>query len=237
MNQKNILVSIIIATYNAENHIGIALNSLIANINESTEIIIVDGLSQDNTLKIVNNYKSYISKISSEKDLGIYDAMNKGVLMASGKFILFLGADDELRININDLSSILIHENIIYYGDVIVTPSNVPYGGKFNLAKLLNKNICHQGIFYPRAVLIKNAYDLRYKLMADYVLNMQLWASKNIEFYYINKIIAKYSLEGASSISLDIEFKKNAVKIVYKLFGLYGLVIKCFNPVKRILKF
>jgi len=237
MNQKNILVSIIIPTYNAETYIEGLLLSLIDNINENTEVIIIDGLSTDSTLLITNRYKNYISKTLSEKDLGIYDAMNKGVSMAEGKFILFLGADDQLIININELTSLLLHENVIYYGDVIVSPSNENYGGDFNLHKLLNRNICHQSIFYPRSVLKDNPFDLRYKLMADYVMNMKLWSSKKVKFLYINKLIAKYSLTGASSTNKDLEYKKDAIKIVYKLFGFYGLVIKSFNPIKRLFKF
>ncbi|MDN3547637.1 glycosyltransferase family 2 protein [Mucilaginibacter aquaedulcis] len=237
MNQNNILVSIIIATYNAEDHIGNALASLIPNINESTEIIIVDGLSKDNTLNIISEYKNHIAKVCSEKDKGIYDAMNKGVSMASGKFILFLGADDKLLININELTPLLLRDDTIYYGDVLINNSNVNYGGKFNLAKLLNKNICHQSILYPRSVLAKYPFDLRYKLMADYVLNMKLWSTKNINFSYIDRIIAQYSLEGESSRNKDLVFQKDSIKMVYDLFGFYGLAIKSFNPVRRIFKF
>lgn len=234
---KNILVTIIIVTYNAEKYIGDVLESLTTRINEQTEVIIIDGLSNDNTVNIINKYNKYISKVISEKDSGIYDAMNKGVSMASGKFILFLGADDQLVINIQELSGLLIDNKTIYYGDVILSPSNKIYGGKFNTAKLLNRNICHQSIFYPKAVFEEYRFDANYKLMEDYVMNIKLWSSKNFNFNYLKKNISIYSITGLSSTTIDVKFKKDSFKIIYNHFGVFGLLIKIFNPIRNFLNF
>lgn len=236
MIANNIILTIIIATYNAEMYIGSALASLVGKVNSTTEVIIIDGLSTDNTLNIINDYKTIVSAIYSERDLGIYDAMNKGVQRSNGKFILFLGADDELTCCINKLQPYLQSEKNIYYGNVILTPKNELYGGKFTLPKLLKKNICHQSILYPRKVLIEHSFELKYKLMADYVLNMKLWAL-NYRFVYINEIISKYSLEGSSSIVIDQNFKKDSILLVYSFFGIKGLLIKALNPIKKMMKF
>lgn len=235
MSNNNVLITVIIVTYNAEKYIGRALESLVSRINDQTEVLIIDGLSKDNTLGIVNVYEPYITKVLSEKDSGIYDAMNKGVSIANGKFILFLGADDELLLNLNDLISVLIDEDTIYYGDVIVTPSNKLYGGEFNVEKLLNRNICHQSIFYPSKIFKEFKFDLDYRLMADYVLNMRLWASKRYRFKYFPKSISKYSLQGESSTTIDVAFKRDSFKIVYNLFGVYGVIVKCMNPFRKYL--
>lgn len=233
----NKLITIIIVTYNAEKYIGSALESLISRINEQTEIVIIDGLSTDNTINIINKFEKHISTFISEKDYGIYDAMNKGISIASGKYVLFLGADDQLIINLQELSNILIDNETIYYGDVILSPSDKIYGGKFNTAKLLNRNICHQSIFYPIAVFKEYQFENNYKLMEDYVMNLKLWASKKFKFRYINKTISVYSVEGLSSTNVDFAFKKDSLKIVFKYYGLVGLFFKFLNPIRNFVKF
>lgn len=234
---KNYLVTIIVVTYNAEKHIVGVLESLIPRINERTEVIVIDGLSTDNTVNIINKYERYISKFISEKDNGIYDAMNKGIALSSGKYILFLGADDKLEINLQVLAKFLTDDNIIYYGDVILSPSNKVYGGKFITTTLLNRNICHQSILYPKAVFDYFQFGTNYKYMEDYVMNLKLWSSKKFKFKYIDEIISNYNIEGLSSTNIDSSFKKDSWKIIYKSFGFYGLIIKSFNPLRNFLKF
>jgi glycosyltransferase involved in cell wall biosynthesis len=233
---KIYLVSIIIVTYNAENHIADVLQSLITRIDDNTEVIIVDGLSNDRTLEIIKEYKEYVTVLISEKDEGIYDAMRKGVATASGKFILFLGADDKLLTNMDGLVNILIENSTIYYGDVMLYPSNELYGGKFNTAKLLNRNICHQSIFYPKEVFEDYKFELEYKYLADYVMNLKLWASKKYNFHYLEKTIAMYNVTGLSSTFIDVKYKSGAYNLIYSYFGVRGLLIKLFNPIRNFFK-
>lgn len=234
---KNYLVTIIVVTYNAEKHIGNLLESLISRIDQQTEVIIVDGLSTDNTIGVIKKYKKYISKFISEKDYGIYDAMNKGIAQATGRFILFLGADDKLAINLEELALFLVDEETIYYGDVKLSPSNKIYGGKYTTAKLLNRNICHQSILYPKSVFEQFQFGSSYKFMEDYVMNMKLWCSSAFTFSYINKTIAIYNTAGLSSTNLDTAYKKDSWKFIYKNFGFVGIVIKFFNPIRNFFNF
>lgn len=232
MNKKY-LVSIIIVTYNAEKHIGNVLESLIPRINEQTEVIIIDGLSTDNTINIIKKYQKYISKFISEKDSGIYEAMNKGVSIASGKYILFLGADDQLVINILELSGLLLDQKTIYYGDVLLSPSNKLYGGKFSTVKLINRNICHQSILFPKTVFEEYQYGNDYKLMEDYVMNLKLWSSKKFKFNYLEKTISVYNITGLSSTTEDLSFKNDSFKLIFRYFGVLGVCIKLFNPLRN----
>jgi glycosyltransferase involved in cell wall biosynthesis len=234
---KDYLITIIIVTFNAEKYILNVLESLTSRINQKTEVVIVDGLSNDNTVKIIKNFAGYSINLISEKDSGIYDAMNKGVSIAKGEFILFLGADDQLFINLKELSGNLVDSKTIYYGDVILSPSNKIYGGKFNTAKLLNRNICHQSILYPREVFDEYKYGNDYKLMEDYVMNLKLWSSKKFNFNYLDKIISIYNITGLSSISTDTKFKKDSFKIIFKYFGAFGIAIKLINPIRNIFNF
>ena len=230
---KNYLVSIIIVTFNAEKHIEGVLDSLSNRFNEKIEVIIVDGLSTDTTLNIVKKYGKFISKVISEKDSGIYDAMNKGVAHSNGRFILFLGSDDKLAINLEELALYLIDDKTVYYGDVRLTPSDKIYGGKYNTFKLLNRNICQQCILYPRAVFKEFQFGSSYKYLEDYIMNMKLWRSKSFTFLYINKTIAIYNTTGLSSTYRDTAFKKDSWKFIYKNFGFLGIVIKCINPIRN----
>src|ERR1700722_16529958 len=90
------LLSIIIPTYNSQNTILTALQSIVKQSFDDFEIIIVDGLSNDDTVTIVKNFQDDRIKIISELDNGIYDAMNKGIDRAKGDWLYFLGSDDRL---------------------------------------------------------------------------------------------------------------------------------------------
>ena len=232
----NKLISVVIVTFNAEKHISACLDSLAKNINKYTEIIIIDGLSTDNTIGLIDNYKDIITFLISEKDSGIYDAMNKGARKASGNFIYFLGADDTLALNFNELFNILIDSNTIYYGDVNLKPSNKIYGGEFNTPDIINRNICHQSIFYPKEVFKSYSFGSDFKYMEDYYLNLKLWSSEKYKFKYFNALIANYSLNGLSSTDIDNNFKTESFKIIYKYFGLWGLLLKLTNPLQNLIK-
>ena len=93
---RNYQISIIIATYNAGKTLQRCLDSIAAEKSENIELLIIDGKSKDNTLDIIKKNKSIINCWLSETDKGIYDAWNKGIKLAKGKWIMFLGADDIL---------------------------------------------------------------------------------------------------------------------------------------------
>lgn len=228
------IVSIVVVTYNSEKDIGFCLDSIRYFTDKKTEVIIIDGLSTDNTLDIINQNSDIINFLISEKDYGIYDAMNKGVKYASGEFIYFLGSDDTLAINFRDIYNILVNNRTIYYGDVILKPSNIVYDGKFSNFKLLNRNICHQSIFYPKNVFYDFCFNVNYIYMSDYVLNLQLWSTSLYSFTYINKVISNYSTLGVSSNKVDLKFKKDSFKIIYNNFGIFGLAIKSTNKLRKL---
>ena len=107
------LVSVIIATYNAGKYLRRALDSVYSQSYTNVECIVVDGCSKDNTLDIVREYVCKNIVYISEQDLGIYDALNKGVLIAKGEWIYVLGADDELLPD--GLRSFFLGENDFEY--------------------------------------------------------------------------------------------------------------------------
>src|SRR5690606_33190855 len=133
--------------------------------------------SVDGTLDIIKKYERHIAFWKSEKDSGVYDAMNKAVKVATGDWIYFLGADDALLEGIEFIVSKFQHPHTIYYGDISYSGQRM-IREAYNSYRLANENICHQAIFYPRHVFDLYQYDIKYLIAADWVLNMKLWSDK-----------------------------------------------------------
>lgn len=222
------LLSIIIPTYNSENTISDCLNSVISQTFTSFEVIIVDGLSGDNTLDIIKSTNDLRIKIISEKDSGIYDAMNKGIGLSKGNWLYFLGSDDLLYTNtvLERISTTLMNtKNKVVYGNVAINGNAgwaqdaEIYDGEFDLKKLLARNICHQAIFYKSELLIKHNYNASYKICADYDLNLKLFSRH--PFQYINEVIAKFKGGGQSAGTADDTFNQADAILNYYWDQLY----------------
>jgi len=217
INMDDILLSIILVTYNAEDYILTCLESIINQKQHGVEFIVVDGLSSDNTVEIINDFKSHIDVFIREQDSGIYDAMNKGIRVSHGEWLYFIGADDKLEQGaIETFLNLKKRKNIIYYGNVFYTTQNRKYDGKFNKYKIMIKNICHQAIFYPKSVFEYYNFDLNYPISADQNLNIQLFGDKNFKFKYFDKIIAQYSGDGLSTRIKDNNFIADKYKVYKK---------------------
>ncbi len=180
---KNPKVSIITVCYNAGKFIEDAIRSVLVQTYPAIEYIVVDGASTDNTLSIINKYKTQITKIISEKDSGLYDAMNKGAKLSSGDIIYFLNADD--RLCDSRVIEAIVHEFLlspdaeIVYGKI--KPTHLPLELQFSFDSvftghmpfktkkdLLRIQPCHQCIFAKRTVFDKiGLFNIEYKIAAD----------------------------------------------------------------------
>ena len=215
-------LSIIIPTLNSSNTLPFALESILHQSFTDFEILIIDGLSTDNTLEIAQSYRDERIKIFSEKDKGIYDAMNKGIETALGEWLYFLGADDRLY---DQKVLKLISEEIsggnydVLYGDVYSSRFNGRYAGEFNNEKILNQNLCHQAVFFKKEVFkITGVFDLKYNAHADWDHNMRWLLSPKISKSYINCIIAEYADGGFSSLFGDPKFEDEKL-FRYLIYG------------------
>ena len=205
--------SIIIPTYNSSLTIERAIKSILNQHFIDYEILIVDGKSSDDTLIKLEQFQDNRIKVFSEKDNGIYDAMNKGINHSKGEWLYFLGSDDYLIDNLvfQDVRNrILTEKNLdILYGDVFSSRFGGIYGGEFDLNRLFKRNICHQAIFFKRHVFFDlSMFDCRYKGHADWHHNIIWMSSKHIKKEYFNRTIAEYSDGGYSSKMGDPEFAK-----------------------------
>lgn len=195
MNYK---LSIITVCYNAENEIARTIESVLKQTFNDFEYIIVDGSSTDSTLNIVNNYKSSIQQIISEPDKGIYDAMNKGIKMANGEWVIMMNAGDQFASNtvLDEIFSSYIPDSIDFiYSDVLVKnrnhwnicPMDFDNGGLNHQCVIYRKKL-HQSIGY---------YIVTPKLIiSDYLFFIQVPRESVMKTCHI---IAKYEGGGASS--------------------------------------
>ena len=221
-------ISIIIPTFNSELTLQTALSSIFSQEYKNLEIIVIDGNSSDNTKLILKNNKGKISVVISEADSGVYDAMNKGAKLASGDWIYFLGSDDVmLDGSLKKMAVSLKSQQTVYYGDVIFKHANVRYAGRVSTFRLMYTNYPHQAIFYPRSVFEGFSFNLKYKILADYVLNIRL--TNVYSFEYIDLPIAVFNdRDGLSSTNVDVDFEKDRVSLLRAEFGsMYALLIRC----------
>jgi glycosyltransferase involved in cell wall biosynthesis len=232
-------ISIITVCFNAEKTIEQTIKSVLSQTYANIEYIIVDGKSTDSTLKIVNKYKKQISKIVSEKDKGLYDAMNKGVKLAKGEIIYFLNADDVL-IDKNVVSKVMkeFGNNDLVFGDVeFYYPKEnkkVKISRNASINDLKNGNMPpHQGSFVKKEFLIKHPFNLKYKSSADFDFFCNLLKEKP-KIKKINKIISRMIVGGVSSGAISY---KETQSIIKKHFGNYCYYkIKTKHTVFKIIK-
>ena len=191
------LVSLIIATKNAEVNIKECLESVHCRDIDAVEIIIQDSVSEDNTVSTIKQEFPLV-KVSSERDDGIYDAFNKAMKRANGSYFYFLGSDDRLLPGFD--RGVLYLEQYqpdILYGNVSF--GDVTYAGEFDKVKLANQNVSHQAIFYHRAIFdLCGSYKLKYPVLADYALNIEAFGNPNLSVEYIDEVFAQFGVGGIS---------------------------------------
>jgi glycosyltransferase involved in cell wall biosynthesis len=219
-------ISIITVVYNAEALIEKTVLSVIHQTFKSIEFIIIDGASTDNTLTIAKKYEQHIKSIISEKDNGIYDAMNKGLKKASGEYVLFLNAGDELFSN--DTLENIFKKNInadIFYGNTAIINSQGKIIADRRLSppaslnwKSLKYGMCvsHQSFIAKR--LLCDFYNTEYKIAADidWVINTLKQAEIVVN---TNNYISKF-LEGGTSNKRRKKALFERFKIMQKHYGI-----------------
>lgn len=207
MNEK--LVSIITVTYNAEKFLIETIESVLNQTYSNIEYIIIDGGSTDNTLNII---KSYVNKFEgrlkyiSEKDNGLYDAMNKGIKLSKGSIIGIINSDDYyMSDTVEKVVNVVNKHNVdIVYGNVlrqgIKDIEDLSFIIKSNY-KNLNR---YMSVSHPTCFLTKELYlsignfDTSYKIAADYDL-LSRCKRDNRKFYHIDDVLAFYRLGGINN--------------------------------------
>lgn len=202
------LFTIITVCYNAEKEIKRTIESVLNQTFCDYEYLIVDGLSKDSTVKIAESYKTafqkkgIIYKINSEKDTGIYNAMNKGTDMSDGKWLIFLNAGDTLadKYVLEKTAVYDCNDVAILYGDVIY--SICKRLKKFSAKPLIElKNgmvFCHQSAYIRKNKMKEYRYDETFQIGADYDFISRCY-NNNEKIAYIPVTVSVFELGGTSS--------------------------------------
>lgn len=233
-------ISIITVCKNAENAIERTMLSVVTQscFNENIEYLIIDGASTDKTTEIIKQYADkYPIKWISEPDSGIYNAMNKGIKLATGDYLLFLNAGDYL-VHYNVIKSLmdlfesnkfdLICGNILYVG-----VSSEKYGvtkieDKLDAKFFFKDALPHPATFYRKELFEKfGGYDENFKIISDHILNKKLLYDHKVTFKHIDLIVSVFFGDGISSINQELYlqekrifqeeyFSKNEIKKIKK---------------------
>jgi glycosyltransferase involved in cell wall biosynthesis len=216
------LISVIIPTYNCGPKLAPTLESVLSQPGGLCEIVVVDGGSTDETLSVAGEYGGRL-RLVSEADRGVYDALNKGIGLAAGKYLFFLGAGDRLKEGVLGRVAGLLPagELAFVYGDAYLVRHGVRVCGKFSAKEFVVRNICHQAIFYERTIFdVLGGYDLKYKVYADWAFNMKCFADRRVRKVYLDMLIADFEGWGISDTQEDAEFYRDLPRLIRKYVGL-----------------
>ena len=236
------LFTIITVCRNAEETIEKTIQSVLSQKDVEIEYIIIDGASTDSTVELIQQYTShYWIKLISEPDQGLYDAMNKGIGLASGDYIHFLNAGDMYSAPdtlLNVRKKLEPHLPDFAYGHIKYVHSDGTtevrkYGKKCgtSLYFLTGDCINHQAVFAKRSLFQDNLFDIQYHICADREWMMRLKREGHIVFKAINILICDYSLdEDSMSIKnkelYEVELPIKLPKIKLNLVHLKGELTK-----------
>lgn len=226
-------VTIITVCYNRKNTIEKAIKSVLDQNYDNIEYIVIDGNSKDGTKEIIESYKDRISHYISEPDKGMYDAINKGLKLATGDVIGLMHSDDEFYDN-NVVSRIALrfkHSHNIegIYGDGVYVSNDQKerlirnrIGGGFNLKKIKSGWLpLHPTVYLKKSVIDKNGlYNLDFKIASDTEFLLRYLYKHEIKMSYINIYIVKMRMGGMST-----SFKRafEVLKEDYRIYKYHGL--------------
>lgn len=198
-------LSIITVVFNDAINLENTIKSLLLQDLSKCEFIVIDGGSSDDTIKVIEKYSYLFDVFISEQDEGIYDAMNKGIKLATSDWITFLNAGDIytssnlLKIVTDEMGS-LVDKNLIVIDFI---KNGITHSPVLNIKFLISNMICHQSLFYHKSLFSRYKYDLRYKISADYLHLLNVWSQVKIK--YLNQVSVLY-LGGGFSESQNLVY-------------------------------
>lgn len=242
-------VSIITITYNSEKTLEDTLKSVVSQDYPDLEYLIIDGKSKDSTLTIVDKYKDRIAKVVSEKDKGLYDALNKGIKYATGDVIGMLHSDD-LYANekvISKVAAKFIEDPSVegVYADLVFVnrndvnkPMRVWESGEYEEGAFLKGWMPPHPTFFVRKEVYEKfgGFNTELKLSADYELMLRLIHKSKIKMAYLNETIVKMRMGGVSNVSFFVKLKANIEdKLAWKMNGMKpNVMTTILKPLRKI---
>jgi len=214
-------ISIITVTYNSAQTVEETILSVMNQSYSDIEYIVIDGLSEDNTMQIVEKYRKKISKIISEKDQGLYDALNKGIALATGEVVGILHSDDFYTSN----NVIQKYANLFQKTGCDAVYSDLYYVDRVDTNKIIRKWKSgdytqnsfingwmppHPTFFVKKEVYSKfGNFNTSFQTAADYELMLRLVHKHKISMAYLPEYTVKMRIGGASNVSFKSRIKAN----------------------------
>lgn len=237
--------SIITVTFNAGKLLEDTIQSVITQTYKNIEYIIIDGKSTDNTLEIIGRYRNHIETVVSEPDKGLYDAMNKGIAKATGDYICFLNAgdelheDDTLQLMVHSLAAFTELPDVIYGETAIVDEE-----GHFLRMRRLSAPetltwksfrqgmvVCHQAFFARRDHAVP--YDLHYRFSADFDWCIRVMKQSKV-LHNTHLTLIDYLNEGMTTRNHKASLKER-FHIMCRHYGYISTILKHLSFVIRLL--
>lgn len=213
MDSNRPLITVITVVFNDVSSIEETVLSVLNQSYQYIEYIIIDGSSTDGTYELLTKYNNRIDYLVSEKDNGVYDAMNKGVEKSSGEWTIFMNSGDKFFDN--NVIFRIVNEYIdkgeaIIFGDTYY--SNRTTGiNRYIKASYKGKSkfmpSAHQSILTRTQELKRHPFDLKYKVISDFAFYYDLYNRNNRRFYY-NDVVSYYDDSGLSSINRKLNAKE-----------------------------
>jgi glycosyltransferase involved in cell wall biosynthesis len=206
-------ISIITVNYNNLKGLKKTFESVFNQKFKDFEYIVIDGGSTDGSAEYIEENKHKIYFWVSEKDKGVYNAMNKGIIKANGEYLLFLNSGDMLY-SVNTLQRIIpffLSKKSIYYGDLVIEikekkPFKWIYPSKLSLFYFLENSLPHQATYIKKDVLVRlNFYDENYSIISDWIFTVEAIIKNKESYEKIDDILVIYNYEGISSNKINHE--------------------------------
>ena len=234
-------ITLITITYNSAETIASTLDSVAGQSFRDFEYILVDGASSDNTVQIVRDHQVTVDKLISERDNGLYDALNKGISFATGDYLGFLHSDDVFANQkvLEKLSEKIVGGVGACYGDIEYVSSENPdrvirhwRSGEISRNKLRNGWMPPHPTFYMRRDFYAElgVYDASLQISADYDAMLRYLYTNNVSAAYLPEVMVKMKVGGASNRSLTALAKKMREDVItmknHGLFWPRALIVK-----------
>ena len=219
-------ISIITVVYNSEKYIRRTIESIIGQDYPVLEYIIIDGKSKDSTMQIVGEYSDRIARIVSEPDKGLYDAMNKGLRLATGDYVLYINSGDALPSPtlLTDIFSNAPADSDVIYGDTQITDEdgNILHNRRHRPPEHLSWKdykrgmlVCHQSFIAKRSLC--DEYDTNYRYAADFDWCLNILLKSKVVTNY-NKAISLF-MDGGQTKRTIVPGLKERYRIMCKYYG------------------
>jgi glycosyltransferase involved in cell wall biosynthesis len=236
-------VKLSIITINKNNAAGLEKTclSIVTQTYQDFEWIIIDGASKDNSAEIIKNYSNKTAYWISEPDAGVYHAMNKGINVSTGEYLLFLNSGDyllypwTLQEVIDEVKNSKITD--VYYSDVILSTYNIwRYPNKISLKYLYVRNLNSQNCLIRRELFKHRLFDESYQILADWLFFAKEIMEHNITFLHIKTKISLYDANGISSMSSKkrvIESRNIRKEMITSIGIIYAFIFSFWEILKK----